>query len=158
MGIIKIGALSLERGKGYRIITEEQLRERASLASKSKWLDMVRKYGGKKLKVYDFDPVTKRVWMSEDKSDTFVWKPFFLADYVESRDKPIIDGYNAKKVEPAAETSKPYRRPTLDELKATAKRPTPTAPKVLAKKNGNDVRKLVRLMLLANLMQQAQGS
>jgi len=80
MSILNIKGVRFEKGAGARIISEDQLRERSKLTSSSKWLEMIRKYGGKKLKVYGYDADTDRVWMSADHSDTYKWKAFMLDD------------------------------------------------------------------------------
>lgn len=110
MGTIRVGALTLEMGKGYRIVDEAELRRRVKLLDdgKSKMLEAIRRFGGKKLKVYGYDLAENRLWMSADKSDTYKWKPFMLADYVESRDKPIIEAQQAGKTAPATKTVDAY--------------------------------------------------
>lgn len=81
MSTINIKGVVFQRGDGYRIIDEGELRARVTkFASNSKWIEMIRKYGGKKLKVYGYDANTDRVWMSADHSDTYTWKSFMLKD------------------------------------------------------------------------------
>jgi len=134
MSTINIKGVRFEKGAGARIISEEQLRERSSLASSSKWLEMIRKYGGKKLKVYGYDPDTDRVWMSEDHSDTYKWKSFMLDDVF--------------KANPDRESvHKELHRPVVQNVAAV--KLDPTTNKVLKKNNRS---KIVKFMLLMSLM------
>jgi hypothetical protein len=148
MSTIKIGALTLEMGKGYRIITEDELRRRVpKLLSdgKSKYLEMVRRFGGKKLKVYGYNASENRVWMSADHSDSYKWKPLFLVDYVESRHKIENSGEEGMSESVRAEAQASISRPA----------PSRPAARGITTPKRKDTSKLLKMMLLMSLMNQA---